>query len=500
MSSFYGLEIAKTGLFISQKGINLAGHNIANADTKGYTRQRLSLASIDPVSLTARFLPIRRGAVGGGVAVLEIEQLRNAYVDRMLRNENSSLGQWNTRTSEMEYIETIFNTVGDANLSNSLADFFDSVQEFSAKPVSKEMRTNLQHAAISLTETFGHYYKQLTTLRSQMNDSISVTVNRINEITQSIAEYNEHIQIFEISGENANDLRDKRNVLLDELSGLVDMEYQYTTDTDGQEKLTVRIAGNTVVDHSASYKLKVVADANGDYDVCMDNAAETPVNYTNGEIEGYRQLRDGSSPDDMGIPYLMNELNKLAQGIAKQFNDIHKQGWTMPHDSVVSQQGVYLFHVDVDGSGVEDYSSITAGNFSISDAVLNDVYMLAASSKEIDFSSSDPQDTNNDIALALAALGTSSVTMGNTSFEGYLKNLVVELGVSSAHCEKMLTSEQTLVSNLESRKESVSGVSVDEEMVQLMKFQHMYNASSRVITSIDELLDKLINGTGIVGR
>ena len=90
--------------------------------------------------------------------------------------------------------------------------------------------------------------------------------------------------------------------------------------------------------------------------------------------------------------------------------------------------------------------------------------------------------------------------MGNTSFEGYLKNLVVELGVGSAHCANMLTSQQALVSNLEGRKESVSGVSVDEEMVQLMKYQHMYNASSRVITSIDEALDKLINGTGIVGR
>ncbi len=493
--SFYGLEIAKTGLFISQKGINLAGHNIANADTNGYTRQRLSLVSIDPGSLLARYLPLSNGAVGRGVKVQAVEQLRNAYVDRALRGENSSLGQWETRTAELEYLESLFNETKTASLSNSLSNFFDSVQELSKDPVSKEIRTNVQQTAITLTQTFQHYYKQLTDLQSQMNDSIGVTVNRINEITKSIADFNLSIETFEMSGENANDLNDKRNLLLDELSTLTDMDYS----TDSQGRLSVRIAGNTVVDHGTSYGLKVKADANGFYSVHMDDAAETEVNYTNGEMAGYRQLRDGNTADNIGIPYLMNGLNTLVRGIAKQFNDIHKTGWTMPHDSVTSQTGVYMFNVDVVG-GVEDYTSITAGNIKLSDAVLGDVYQIAASSKQINLSSSDPQDRNNENALKLAALGTSSVVMGNTSFEGFLKNLVVELGVGSAHAANMLTSQQALVSNLQGRKESVSGVSVDEEMVQLMKYQHMYNASSRVITSIDEALDKLINGTGIVGR
>ncbi len=493
--SFYGLEIAKTGLAISQKGINLAGHNIANADTAGYTRQRLYLASIDPGSLVARYIPIAKGAVGRGVDVQAVEQLRNSYVDRALRGETSSLGQWETRTEEMEYIEALFNSTSSASLSNSLADFFDSVQELSKDPVSKEIRTNMQQTAITLTQTLNHYHKQLTDLRSQMNDSISVAVDRINEITKSIADYNLSIETYELSGERANDLNDKRNLLLDELSTLTDMEYS----TDSQGRLSVRIAGNTVVDHGTSYNIKVKADANGFYSVHMDNAAETQVNYTNGTMAGYKQLRDGNSADDIGIPYLIEGLNTLARSIAKQFNDVHKQGWTMPHDGIDSQTGVYLFNVDVAG-GVEDYASVTAGNIKLSNAVLNDVYQIATSSKKIDLFSSDPQDKNNENALKLAGLGTSSTTMGNTTFEGYLKNLVVELGVGSAHASNILASQQALVSNLEGRRASVSGVSVDEEMVQLMKFQHMYNASSRVITSIDEALDKLINGTGIVGR
>ena len=499
MSSFYGLEIAKTGLYVSQKGMNLAGHNIANADTAGYTRQRLSLVSIEPGALTARYLPLANGAVGKGVNVNAVEQLRNAYVDRALRSEYSGLGQWSTRSEEMTYMESLFQSLlrenDKASLASCLSNFFDSVQELSKDPVSKEIRTNMQQSAITLTQTFNHYYKQLTDLRNQMNDSIQVTTNRINEITKSIADYNLSIETYELSGENANDLRDKRNLLLDELSTLVDMEYS----TNSQGQLSVTIAGNTVVNHGASTDLKVKADANGMYSVHLDDATETQVNYTNGTLAGYKQLRDGNTADNIGIPYMLEGLNTLARSIAKQFNDIHKTGWTMPHDSVASQTNVYLFDVAVVG-GVEDYSSITAGNFKISDAVLNDVYKIAASSKEIDLSSSAPETKNADIALKLAALGTSSATMANTSFEGFLKNIAVELGVASAHCSNMLTSQQALVANLETRKESVSGVSVDEEIIHLMKFQHMYNASSRIINAIDEALDKLINGTGMVGR
>ncbi len=493
--SFYGLEIAKTGLAISQKGINLSGHNIANADTAGYTRQRLYLSSIDPGSLVARYVPIYKGAVGKGVEVQAVEQLRNAYVDRAFRAETSSLNQWETRASEMEYIESLFNETKTASLSNSLSDFFDSMQELSKDTVSKEIRTNVQQTAITLTQTMSHYYKQLSDLQKQMNDSIEVAVDRINEITKSIADFNLSIATFELSGERANDLNDKRNLLLDELATITDMEYT----TDSQGRLSVMIDGNTVVDHGKSYDLKVMKDSNGMNSVHMDNAAETEVVYSNGQLAGFRQLRDGNTPNDIGIPFLMESLNTLARTLAKQFNDTHKQGWTMPHDAETSQTNVYFFDVDVVG-GVEDYNAITAGNISLSDAVLQDVYKIAASSKQIDLSSADPQDKNNENALKLAGLGTSSATMGNTGFEGYLKNLVVELGVGSAHTSNMFDSQQALVSNLQGRRDSVSGVSVDEEMVQLMKYQHMYNASSRVINAIDEALDKLINGTGIVGR
>ncbi len=506
--SFYGLEIAKTAIFISQKGINLAGHNIANASTEGYTRQRIIIESVDPAVLAGRFGAIAKGAVGGGAVTQSVEQVRNEYIDRALRKENSDMGQWATRTDEMEYIEALFNPTGNSSISSTLAAFFDSIQELSKDPVSKEIRTNVQQTAITLTETFNHYYSQLSELQSNMNDSMKVTVDRINEIVQSIAAYNKSIYSYELSGEKANDLKDKRNLLLDELSTLVDMDYS----EDAQGRLSVSIGGTQVVNHTSFTLLEVVADQTGVvtgktgfYRVCVAGAVDAdgnPVelNYSSGELEAYRQLRDGNSADDSGIPYLIDGLNTLARSIAEQFNAIHETGFTMAYDSVASETGIRLFDVPLDGSGDPDYSKLTAGNFRLSSDVLNDVYKIAASDMLIDLSASNTQTANNIRALELAALTTQADIVAGTSFEGYLKNMTTELAVDSAHCQNMLDSQQAVVSNLETRKESVSGVSVDEEMITLMQYQHMFSAASRVINAIDEALDKLINGTGLVGR
>ncbi len=502
--SFYGLEIAKSALFTSQQGINLTGHNIANVGTEGYTRQRLILQSVSPAELSGRFSTIARSAVGTGVVIQSVSQIRNAYVDRALRKEYSNLGEWDTRTNEMEYMEALFNETSKSSISSSLADFFDSVQEFSKDTLSKEIRTSMQQAAITLTDTFNHYFQQLSDLQGQMNDSIKVTTQHINEISSSIASYNRSIEIFELDGDNANDLRDKRSLLLDELSKLSNIEYS----EDSQGRLSVWVGDAQVVNHTSSTDLQVVADQTGAvtgttgfYRVCIPDAGGNlvDVNYSGGELEGYRQLRDGSTADDAGIPYFIDRLNGMVRSLAEEFNAIHETGYTMAYDSVASHTGVRFFDVPLDAGGNPDYSLLTAGNFAVSDVVVNDVNQIAASDTLIDLSADNTQTSNNKVALKLAALTNASV-VGGTSFEGYLKDIVVELAVGSAYSQNMLKNQQSVTESLESRKDSISGVSVDEEMINLMKYQHMYSAASRVINAIDEALDKLINGTGTIGR
>ncbi|MDL2224965.1 flagellar hook-associated protein FlgK [Eubacteriales bacterium OttesenSCG-928-M02] len=513
MSSFYGLNIAKSGLFFSQKALNVTGHNISNVHTPGYTRQRLVGESIDPASGKARIMPLGKGRVGGGTETFELAQVRNAFVDKQLRLEYADYGMLQSKEDTLIYIEKMFDEIGQSNLSATMKDFFNSLHELSVYPDKIEMRTNVKQSAIKMTETFNHVYRQLSDLQKVQNDSIKVTVDNINDIFEDIAWYNENIFMFELSGEKALDLRDKRNLLLDELALLVDIDY--AEDLDG--KLSISIGGKEVLYHKDVKPLQCIADTTGvvsgleDFYTVYYNDATTPLNIRSGELQAYIDMRDGNASNSMGIPYMMEELNVLVRSIAKAFNDQNAQGWTYPHGTEVSQQGGDFFKVfdtmleeQPPGSGnwvtVPDYSSITAGNFVLDQSIYDDPYKIATSSVEIILTGDNPQQGNDRNILAMVELCSATDIDGVSSFEGYLKNYIVAIGVESGHVQKLNSAKMAVVSNLESRRTSISGVSLDEEVTMMMQYQHAYAACSRVINAVDEALDVLINRTGLVGR
>ena len=493
-SLFYGLEIAKTGLSVSQQAISLTGNNIANANTVGYTRQRLATNAIDSC-YTTRIL--ESGSIGGGVETELIDQIRSEYLDKQIRDEYASMGEYSVRADEMEFIETIFNETSDVGISSALADFFDSLSTLSTDPSSEEIRTNVQQNAIQLTETFNYYYNQLVEQQDSYNDAMKVTVDTINDLLTNIASYNEQIFSYELSGQQANELRDERNVLLDELSELVNIEYSETS----EGKMIVSVEGVELVNHTDTTLLETrdeltgaVSGQTGYYEIYLEGTTTT-FTYSSGELQAYKDLRDGNSVDDMGIPYMLTSINTLAQSLAEEFNTVHNTGYTMPFDSTSSMTGIDFFEVPSGG-----YTDINAGNFSVSDEVLENICYIAASSELIDLSAANTQEGNNEIALELVALTSSEnlATIGN--FEDYFASFVVEVGIESASCGEMVDSQEAIVENLENRRESISGVSLDEEMVNLISYQYSYSAASRVLTAIDEALDTLINGTGVVGR
>ncbi|MCE5236801.1 MAG: flagellar hook-associated protein FlgK [Clostridiaceae bacterium] len=492
--SFYGLEIARTGLFLSQKMINLAGHNIANASTAGYTRQRVVSEAIDPASYISRFTVAANGRVGGGARTQSLEQVRDAFIDKELRREYSGQGYWSKRADSLNYIETMFDETDSSSLTKSLDGFIDALKEFSENPSSTEMRTNLRQSGIMLTDAFHMFYEQLAEYQAAQNDSMATTVESINSTLKNIAAYNKSIASYELSGEMANDLRDKRNLELDKLSQFVNIEYSY--DSDGY--LSIKTGTQELLNHITVNGLGVETNADGFYDVVFAGSGDA-LNYTSGELEGYRQMRDGDAADDMGIPYLMHSLDLLAQSLAREMNAIHSAGYTLATAGKASTDGINLFEVPSGG-----YSGITAGNFSLSAEVLADINMFAASSEPTYVSQDGTQANQGDANKALLlyelcssnSLGLTSVS----SFQGYLQGFMTSIGIEAGNTNTMLDTQNAVVENLETRKESVSGVSVDEEMVNLIKAQQMYSASSRIITAIDEALETLINRTGIVGR
>ncbi|MGI5918327.1 MAG: flagellar hook-associated protein FlgK [Christensenellales bacterium] len=497
-SLFYGLEIARTGLTVSQKAINLSGHNIANANTEGYTRQRLVINSIQPASVNVRLSSISRGSVGGGATVALVDQIRNDYLDRQFRNQNTRLGYWQVKADEMEYIEMVVNELSeDTSISSALADFFKSLSDLAENdPSSKEIRTSVQQNALKMTETFNQYYEQLIELQNLYNDKMAGTVARINTLLTNIADNNRQIFAYELSGEKANELRDTRNLMIDELSKLIDIS---VTESETGE-IIIKCGEEVLVNHLAVTTLEAQPDPenNDFYKICLSGSNDE-LQFSGGELKAYQDLRDGNSADNLGIPRIIDNLNTLARSIAEEFNKIHSKGYTMPNGTTDSQDGVNLFYVPIAADGSEDYSAITAGNFTLSDEVLESVFNIAASDQKIDFSAGNTQQGNNRIALAMVTLTsrTDLAVVGN--FEEFLKSAMVEVGTESASCKSKAESQQTIVENVNDRRQSISGVSLDEEMVQLISSQHAYSAAARMMTAVDEALDVLINRTGRVG-
>ncbi len=493
---FYGLQIAKTALAVSQKAISLSGHNISNANTQGYTRQRIIVEAIDPSYPHARIAQVNKGAIGGGVAVTMIDQIRSDYLDRQFRNQNTKLGYWQTRADELEYIETVINELSGSSISKAMADFFDSLSDLSADPSSKEIRTTVQQNALKMTETFNRYYDQLVDLQNLYNDSMKLTVDEINDLLNGISSFNKQIFAYELSGEKANDLRDKRNLLIDQLSGLINITC--TEASNGQ--LVVSCDGVDLVNHTTVTLLEARPELTGEvsgepgyYEIYLGSPG-TVFSFSGGKLQALKELRDSNAVDKIGIPRILQSLNTLARSIAEQFNAIHSTGYTMPYGGNASQTGINLFDVP---SG--DYSLITAGNFTLSAAVLDNVFNIAASNTLIDLSAANTQAGNNIIALAMVTLSASKGLPGVDNFENFLKSTVVEVGIESATSRKNAASQQTIMDNITERKQSISGVSLDEEMIQLVAYQHSYSAAARVLTAIDEALDVLINRTGRVG-
>ena len=497
MSMFFGLEISKSALAISQRSITLTGHNIANANTVGYTRQRILQQAIDPSLAPSHIATDKRAIIGGGVETCVIDQIRSDYIDRQLRKENASLGFWNTRAEELEYIESILNELSDSSISAAMKDFFNSVSELSIDPANEEIRTNVQQNALKMIDTFRHYYRGLADLQTTYNESMKVTVRDVNDLLTNIANYNKQIFAYELSGQKANDIRDKRNVLLDQLSELIGITYE----EDSSGYFIVNCDGVELVNHSTVTLLEARPTLTGevsgepDYYEIYYEGTDTPFSYSDGVLYSYKVLRDGNSPDDVGIPYVLQSLNTLARFMAEAFNDVHSSGYTMPYGAQTSQTGINFFDVPAGG-----YGDITAGTLALSAQILTNVNNIAASSVFIDSEAPNPQMGNNINALALSALSTKMDIPGVGNFENYLKSTIVEIAIESSTSQKMTYSQKTILDNLENRRQSVSGVSLDEEMVKMITYQHAYAAASRVLTAIDEALDVLINRTGLVGR
>jgi len=432
------------------------------------------------------------------VEIITVEQVRSEFLDQQYRNETSLKGEWSTRADALSYIETLFDEQDDTGITAAISDFTDSLQEMSKDPVNKEYRTNLLQNGLKMTETFQHYVSQLTDKQTEQNSQVEVLVGQISDLAASVSDLNQQIARYELSGQKANDLRDQRNQMLDQLSGLAEISYTYNS----QDQLTVNLGGQALVENDTVHKLAlaktidnpVTGQADSLYEVQWEETGNAAA-ITGGNLKAYLDLRDGSSAETIGIPWLVGQLDTLANSMATEFNKIHQQGWTLPVNGA-SATGVLFFKqsTDIDGNLL----AVRAADFTVDDAIKNDVYQIAASSAQVDAANINNGNKENIQSLIDLFNQTDLDTIG--SFNSYLKSFVGSIAVETSHTNKMLSSETVLTDSIDQQRQALSGVSLDEEMTNLIKWQHSYSAAARIITTVDEYLDVLINKTGIVGR
>ncbi len=517
-STFLGFNTARSGLFAAQRSLDITGHNISNVNTKGYSRQRLNQVQSTPMRL-----PGGQGMLGTGVDSLSITQFRNEFLDFKYRSEVTTQGFWETKRDGLRFLEAIFNEPSDTGISTVMDEMFASFQELSKNPENLTTRALVRQRAISFTNSVNHMYNQMEKMAVDLNFDVSVTVTSINAYADQIAILNDQIFRSEIDGGNANDLRDQRNVLIDELSKLVKVDVVEVLDSGDQRitgqsdktsrKTIIQINGQPLVYHNRAYKLDVSSEKPSSFDgdllmreVRWANGDVLDIKGLNGELKALLDLRDGGSANRKGIPYYIGELNRFVNTFAEEINTLHASGYGLNGGFIAgigdnTNGGGYLlfangkkFSSEMYDAGVLQSHLITAKNIQISLDIDSDLNKIAASSR-IDLLPGD-----GSVALKLTGLRHKSTMFAQGKPEDYIKSLISNLGVDTQEAIRMAANQTFLVEQIDNQRQAISGVSIDEEMSNMVKFQHAYNASARMITTMDEMLDVIINRIGLVGR
>ena len=525
-STFMGLEASKRGLYTQQSALYTTGHNIANANTEGYSRQRVNMEPTLGYPGTGLNAPKVAGFIGTGVKASSVQRIRDAFVDRQYRQETNKLGYWETKSKSISQLEDILNEPSDYGLAKALDGFWNSLQDLHVHPEDGGARTVVVQRAIAVADSFHYIYNSIQQLRENAANEIGITLRDINSVLQQIAQINYQIQSVEPNGYMPNDLYDERDKLLDQLSTYIPIELEYEKSggnalaiaegsvrvflklsdgtkvklVDGKDFAQLRNSGASTSDGLTPTKsvegFKIVrVDESGneivDNNWNVGNSAQIDINkFSN--LGKLKSLVDSYGYIDINgnqkglFPENLEKINKLAKEFAEAFNNLHQLGTDSDGNA-----GVEFFVINNSTD-----TEITAGNIYVSNTIINSPNKIAAS----DSTPGNAEPGNGKNALALANLKFQTLAgLSGVSIQSYFEGFVGQLGVDGQQAERLTYNAQTLQQSVSERRSSISSVSLDEEMTNMIAFQQAYNANARMITAIDEILDKIINGMGRVG-
>lgn len=481
-----GLYASVRGLLSAQRAVDVASHNIANADTEGYSRQRAEQSAGTPMGYSPY------GQVGTGVQIDAIRRVRDGLLDRQVRQESSPLGESKARAEAIGQIEDILAEPGEGALSTKLAQYYDSWNKLSTNPENYNLRIALRDSAKELTGTFNRLYADLQGLRQDLNDRIDTQIADINSKVSQIADLNRQIGATIAAGQNPNDLKDQQDLLIEQLSMMVKIQ---AVEEPSSGMTNVYVAGDPLVARADAFTLNL-SPINPLTDQSVVNYTPTglPAVITGGAIKGMLDVRNNllavlaptNAGDAGGLVY---QLNQLASQLIADTNALHTQGFGLDGTTTLN------FFNGADAGDIVVNQSITnlANGLDFIAAAANDPGTLAGGPGDNGMAQQIAQRRDAITMGGFTPAPPAAVVPPNATFEDYWKQQLTDLAVLGQEANRSVMTQETVLASVKDRRDQISAVSTDEEMANVIRYQKAYAASARLISTIDEMLDTLIN-------
>ena len=618
MSGLFGtLNIGKSGMFAQQGAINTTSHNIANANTEGYSRQRVELQTTRPYCKPSMNSAAGPGQVGTGVQIVAINRVRDSFLDYQTRVELGVQGQFSSRHKFLSQIENILNEPTDVGISKLFGKFFDAWHDLSINPQNSNAKSVVMEQSSALADELNHTFNELSKLKENTQREIQQTVFEVNSILNQLNQLNQEIVQVKVAGQQPNDLMDRRDLLLDKLSAKFGIEIDkenfeginlstsnhakdYQDKTSPLGGTPPQIQGKDGKFYDANlvqrinpedvYRFSYIKDItpkdkqklgeNGKYEVTYYVGGDTKsednkrtITVTINSEEEFKRLDEGrvlwtdkngdvvkipnnSSPDEKDnqstetiknngscdftnlklfeppsgelkgqmsvqeeIDNYQEQLNKLAKALAFSVNAIHTQSL----DAASTKDNALNFFIN--GENPNNEMEITAGNIALNKAIKENPMKIIAGVtpnsgegdgkralaisqiKDVFMSIQDiKKDTdrkkflekffkpNDEFEFKGTTLNTIGKDTNGMTMNTYFNDIIGGLGVDEAEAKRMVKNQATLLAGFQQSRDSVSGVSLDEEFANLVQFNHCYQANAKIISTVDQLLDVVING------
>ncbi len=462
---FDALNAGRTSLSTNQKAIEIVGNNVANVNTEGYSRQDAELMQVPAVNFGDFF-------IGQGVTVSDVSRDYSSFITRQLQESVIAYGEESGKSNALTELERLFN-VSEDNLASEINDFFDAWQELTTNPSGQVERDMVVQRGKLLGDAFAQMTDEMDTIVQNINTEIIGAVETINEQLEEVAKLNERIQLIEANGQSANASRDQRDLVVQQLSETLGVQ----TYTDSKGMVGVHLPGGLpLVQGNVAMSISAVSTGT-DVSLQLEIAGVTrdlDSSQLGGEFKGMFEIRDDF------IGGLQEDLDTLAIDLTSAVNDLHMNGYYTDPATGTAATG-QLFFNDITALPPDVHASR-----SIAMAFTDSNYVAAAGQPD-----AAPGDNEN--ALLIAALETTH-TVGATddNFDAYFSQMVSTVGIEASRNDLALSGAEDATVQLQNLRDGFSGVSLEEEMIDLIQYQRGFESSAKFLSTVDEMMAALL--------